>query len=403
MPKPSDDIENALDKPLPSVRDTLTAALKEQRETEDEGDEGDDDKVVKTKSVEGDIEDDDPLGDGVLEDDDQKEPAKKKAKAAEPDDQETEEVEDTPDEVEQETSEEKKEIKAKRTKIDAPDNWKGIKDWDNTPASVRQKIIAREQEVSTGFKQYGEKAKAFDEYEQVIGPRRQSMAKIGVSPVQVIQRALDWMDALGHPDPKTKSQAFKVLAGNFGIDIASLAPVNTNGGESNRVAGGEDELPETVKQYIGSLQNELQQLKQQVGGVTSHLETQQDRQAAEYLANWAKDKPHFPKVQNLVATYMQSGQGSIDLDTAYNMAINANPEVKELIRLEEAEKARIEAAKASKEAKKKKQEQINRARGANSSLKPGSPASLTSKGLKNGASVRDTIRHSLKQITSESA
>ncbi len=394
MPKPSEDIDNALDKPLPSVRETLTAALKEQREEDDADDGEDDDKEVKAKAVEGEIEDDDPLSEGI---DEVKEPANKKAKAAEPVDEETEEIDDKSEEVEEETLEEEEAPKLKQPKIAAPDNWKDTKDWEKTPASVRQKIVAREQEVSNGFKEYGVKARAFDEYEQIIGPRRQSMAKIGVTPVQVIGRALDWMDALGHPDPRTKSQAFKVLANNFGIDVASLASANSNSRENS--GGGGDELPETVKQYVGSLQSEIAQLKQQIGGVRTHLETQQDRAAAEYLDNWPKDKPHFPKVHGLVATYLQSGNGTIDLDTAYNMAIAANPEVKELIRLEELEKTKADAAKKAKDAAKMKQVRLQKAKGANSSLKPGSPASnLSTKGLKNGASVKDTIKFSLKQM-----
>jgi hypothetical protein len=405
MPKPSEVTAQEIEKPdaQPTVRESITAALKEQID-------GPEDKEEEDKEEEDDDLSEDPAGEGILEDDEDKKSLKKVAKAKKPlgddDDDDEEDIkvkEDEEEETEEEGEPEVKEPKLKKTTIPAPDNWKDTADWDKIPASVRQKIIKREEEVSNGFRHYGEKARAFDEYEQFVGPRRQSMARIGVSPAQVVGRALDWMDALGHPDPKVKGEAFRVLAGNFGIDVASLAGGNS-GGESFRVAGGDgSELPDQVKAYISGMESKVAALEQQLGGVVNNFQSQQDRAAGEYLTQWAEKRPHFAKVQPLMVKLLNSGavplkNGTLDLDTAYDMAVNANPEVRELVRLETARAAKDMADKKAKKLGKDKQVALTKARAANGSLKPGSPTAATLRKNATGLSVRDTIKLSRLQL-----
>lgn len=380
-----------------SVRETIQASLKELENVDNTNEETEDNLEAS-----GDIEDEDPAGEGVLED---KKPSKKKEKEEEED---TElEATSEEEETEEETPEEKP-VKTKKAQVEAaPENWKGDADWDKTPASIRAKIIKRESEVSEGFKQYGAKAREFDKYEQFIGPRRQSMAKIGVTPEQVVGRALEWMDALGHSDQGTRVNSFKLLARNFGIDVSQLVEDNATG-ESFRVANDgtqQGDLPPQVKQYISSLEQRLGQFEQRLGGLAETYTSQQDRAAAQYLSQWAKDKPHFEKVQKEMVALIQGGavpltaDGSLDLDTAYDMAIRANPEVRQLLEAEATKKAREDAAAKARAAKANKQQQLSKARAAGGSLKPGAPSMSNGKTDPRGLSVRDTIRLSLKQMT----
>mgnify|MGYP001611454189 CR=1 FL=1 len=384
--------------PQPTVRESIEASLKELELAGDDK-EPDDKNEEIDEGIDLDDESDDPAGEGVIPD----EPAKKKKEVKEPDIEAEEEIEASEEEAETEV----KEPKAKKTKVAAPENWKDTPDWDKTPPSVRQKIIKREEEVSAGFKQYGAKAQEFDKYEQFIGPRRQSMAKVGVSPEQVIGRALDWMDALGHSDPKVKGESFKILARNFGIDLASLVDNNATG-ESFRVAadGQQGEVPAQVREYVTTLESKIGELEQRLGGLAETYTSQQDRNAAAYLTNWAKEKPHFAKVQKPMVALIQSGvvplaaDGSLDLDTAYDMAINADPEVRKLVQLEAANKAKKDALTKAKKNRGSKEAQLNNARAASGSLKPGSASISDRKGDPRGLSVRDTIKLSYRQLAS---
>ncbi len=399
MPKPSEqqaantETNDEPKAPL-SVRETIQQSLKELEDaTDDNPPDEDDDK----EDDDLDIEDEDPAGEGILNDD----KPKKTKKAA---DTEAEEEVETTSEEGTDTEEDIEPVKkAKKTQIDAPDNWKGDADWDKTPASIRQKIIKREQEVSEGFKQYGSKAKEFDKYEQIIGPRRQSMAKIGVSPEQVIGRALEWMDALAHPDEGTRVNSFKLLARNFGVNVASLAGNDTSN-ESRVDNNNQGEVPPQLREYVSNLENQVNQLNQRLGGLAENYNSQQDRAAMSYLQNWAKDKPHFQAVQREMVVLMQSGivplaeDGSLDLDTAYDMAVNANPAVRQLVAAEKAKEAKKEAETKAKKEREKKQAALSKARAAGGSLKPGAPSLSNGKTDARGLSVRDTIRLSMKQM-----
>lgn len=399
MPKPSEqqaantETNDEPKAPL-SVRETIQQSLKELEDvTDDNPPDEDDDK----EDDDLDIEDEDPAGEGILNDD----KPKKTKKAA---DTEAEEEVETTSEEDTDTEEDTEPVKkAKKTQIDAPDNWKGDADWDKTPASIRQKIIKREQEVSEGFKQYGSKAKEFDKYEQIIGPRRQSMAKIGVSPEQVIGRALEWMDALAHPDEGTRVNSFKLLARNFGVNVASLAGNDTSN-ESRVDNNNQGEVPPQLREYVSNLENQVNQLNQRLGGLAENYNSQQDRAAMSYLQNWAKDKPHFQAVQREMVVLMQSGivplaeDGSLDLDTAYDMAVNANPAVRQLVAAEKAKEAKKEAETKAKKEREKKQAALSKARAAGGSLKPGAPSLSNGKTDARGLSVRDAIKLSLKQL-----
>ncbi len=297
------------------------------------------------------------------------------------------------------------EPKAKRTVVGAPDNWKTEAEWDKAPSSIRQRIIKREAEFSAGIKQYADKARAFDEYEQVIGPRRQRMQAIGVTPFQVVAVALNWADQLQNKDQNVQRQALsRQLAANYNLDLEALVGGGTSGSDNFRV-GGDDDLPPVLQQRLDKLEQENNRLNQQLYGITNTFESQQQQSLQAALDNWSKDKPHYQTVQMLMGRLVQSGavpivDGAVDLDMAYDMAVNATPHVKQLIELENAEKARIATEAKAKKDKAAKAAALSKARGASASLRPSSPSTGLNGGASKGLSVRDTIRMSLKEVTS---
>lgn len=392
----------------PSVRDSLVAALKEQQEGGDDAPEkdakGPDDETDDNLS-------DDPAGEGVLEDDKQDQPELKEAKSKKPEkqaaekEQDKDESSDTQDEETADSVDTKDgsvERKPKATVVAAPDNWKNEADWDKLPSKIRQRIIKREAEVSAGIKQYSDKAKAFDEYEVSIGPRRQELQRLGVSPAQVIHAALNWMDALAERDPVIKDRNFRELARRYGYNINALASGN-NGSVDNNSSDPGSALPDDVRQYVNGLEQKIAQLEQNFGNVTQTFEQQQLEVARSHMNEWAADKPHFNAVSTLMGQLIHAGSapmkdGRVDMDALYDMAVHATPSVRELVRLEEAEKAKQEREAKAKKERQAKQLAINKARAANGSLKPGAPASPSLNGGKPGLSVRDTIRASLKEL-----
>ena len=401
LPKTSPvEIEGDVEQPL-SIRDSIKSAIKESAEIDDL----EDTKPVKAKKEEEfpDIEDIDPIdppkkAKEELED----EPVDKDPIEDEPVSEEDEPGKEASAETEEDTSDEQPK---KKEKIVAPDNWKTEAEWEKVPVSVQKRIAKREEEFQNGIKQYSDKAKVFDEYEQAVGPRRQAMAAIGVTPQQVVSRALEWMDALGHPDPNIKGNAFRLLAQNYGVNLASLG-VAEQTGESFRVGG--DVNPD-MQAIIHAVRSEVSSLTQetraQLQAVQAQREQEANHAAQAYLAEWAKEKAHFNTVKDRMGELLRSGaipmkDGQLDLDKAYDLACYENAEVRQLQQLAKAREAKkmAEARKAKEE--KARKEQIEKAKGARGSLSPNSASSPTVSSKPNGVglSIRETIDKSIQQV-----
>src|SRR6202035_2431851 len=105
-------------------------------------------------------------------------------------------------------------------------------------------------------------------------------------------------------------------------------------------SGTAPEIPEPVRQYVGSLETQVRQLSdvvQQIygrfGSVEQNLNSQNMARIQENLYIWARDKPHFNDVRMDMAKLIETGviplkDGQVDLDTAYERAIYFNPEVR---------------------------------------------------------------------------
>jgi hypothetical protein len=371
-----------------SVRDSIKAALQESRDKEAE-EEIEDPKPRKIKSSEDPVEE---TTEEITEEE-----------IVDP-------VEETTGE-EISTSEEGKtpEDKSTREKVKAPDAWGKEPDWEKVPSSIQKRIAKREQEFQEGINSYNQKAQAFDEYEKSIGPRRQAMARLNVTPSQVVERALDWMDALGHPDPKTKGDAFRLLAGNFGIDLASLGTTETaRSGESFRATGDINQSVD-IDALRGAVRGEVEglttEMRQQMNALINAQRQQSDASAQAYVSNWSNGKTYYDTVKGRMGELLQSGaiplkDGTLDLDRAYELACYENETVRKSQQLEKARAAKKKQEEQKAKEEKDRKDKIAKARSVNGSLRPGSlsPSLTVRKPNADGLSVRDTIKLSLKQV-----
>lgn len=270
-PRVADDKDNAPSEPI-SVRDSIYQALEEHGETKMV-------ERVKEKSLPDD--DDDPFSaasDGATE--------------AKPRDIASVETIDIPDTLR--------------------DDQEFAAEWDNVPTSIKKRLLAREKEIQEGLSQYQEKARGYDEYEPFLAPRLGAMQRIGVSPAQVVGRAIEWHDRLSHPNPQVHLQAFLQLAQNYNVDLKSLgpiAPLDPNQVQQARQRG----------QLYHSTLAEAHQAKQQET-------TNGNKAALDHVNAWAKDKTHYGKVRPLMLTLLSTGavplkDNSLDLDAAYSLAL----------------------------------------------------------------------------------
>jgi len=274
---------------------------------------------------------------------------------------------------------------------------KGKATWDKLSPEDKKTILAREEEVSNGFKQFSQRIKGVEDLERAIAPRLPAIQQYGASPGVVVDRLFQWMEGLN--DPTRRYNTFKQLAASFGVDVNQLA----SGTPEKEVEPDPNAPPAWFNEFTGTVEKKVQTLEQQ-------LTAQREAQTESYLLQWAKDKPHYAEVAQLMGQLMQSGavpavnaDGAVNLDGAYEAAIKLNPQVAALIQQEKDQKTAEEATQKALQEAKEKADRLAKARKAGTGLKPAAPSfpmPLNGKGQKEDTSIRGSIRKAIEDLRS---
>ena len=296
-----------------------------------------------------------------------------------------------------------------KQKLEPVGYWKtkGKAQWDKIDTETQQAILAREQEVSQGFQQVSQRLKSFDEMEKVLAPRIQTIQTNGYTPAQVVDSLFQWMERLGNPNPAVKLKSLKDLATNFGINLNQLTPKQIGSSEEIEDGGVGYIDPSDPPPWFSEF---AQQVQGEVGTLKKSLDNQKQAAADAFVGNWAKDKKYYGQVSQLMGQLLSSGaiplkgDGSLDLDEAYDKALKIHPQVSAQVQQErEAEAKTAAKAKADKDAK-DRAAKLASARRAGSGIRPAAPSFVPpvaskANGKSKPTSVRDSIRSALDEHT----
>ena len=298
----------------------------------------------------------------------------------------------------------------------APASWgKSSKEaWSTLPEQVRAEVLKRESDMEKGVASL--KAK-YDEVDKAIAPHLEAIKQYGKTPGQAVGQLFAWFEALAkNPDQAIPAliQSYnydprKIMAA-FGIKPEVAAP------KAEVEEQPEGDIPPAVQQYISKLEERQKALESQVGqqlnGVTSMFQEQSMAKTHEVLNNWAKDKPYFNEVRTFMGHLLTPDpntgvaavplkDGRVDLDSAYEMAVYANPEIRAKILAENEVKAEAGRQAKIKAEQKAQQEAADKARRASGSIKTASPgADVARKVPTKGKSVRESIQAAREELSS---
>jgi len=251
-------------------------------------------------------------------------------------------------------------------------------EWDKTPPAIQQAFIKREQDAARGVEELKQRYEMID---QAIAPHQDALRQMNATPGEAVNRLFLWFKSLaGAP-----AQAFPELAKSMGYDWNKIIAATTGqqqpaGQQPQQQQAAQPEIPEPLKNYVGQLEQRIEQLTQHIGQIDNRFgAVQQDLNATneaktrENLSFWAKDKEFYEDVRQDMARFIQSGliplkDGQVDLDTAYERAIYYNPEVraKVLAKQQQADQQVQQTAEAATTAQ--RQGQVAKARRAAVSL-----------------------------------
>jgi hypothetical protein len=211
-------------------------------------------------------------------------------------------------------------------------------EWDKAPKAIQEAFIKREQDSARGVQELKQR---YEQIDSALAPHNDALRQMNASPGEAVNRLFLWFKALAG----TPVQAFPELAKSMGYDWNKVVQAIAGGQQQ---AGGQQpngqqqipEIPAPVQQYVGRLEQEIYNLKQQFGqvdgrfnAVQQDLNAQNEAKTRENLNLWSNGKEFFEDVRQDMASLIQSGMiplknGQVDLDTAYERAIYYNPDVR---------------------------------------------------------------------------
>lgn len=214
-----------------------------------------------------------------------------------------------------------------------------IKDqWTNMTPETQRAIAAHQAEIDRKFGEYG---RFMGENKPVIdrlATVRQEMPELfqGMSPEQLAQGALE-LGAVQVNLNRDPVGTILQIAQTYGV-VGHLAQAITG-----QQPTGDQQLVHGLQREIASLKGQLQSLGDPAA-IDKHINaTLAQKDAERIIGDFAKSKPHYAEVEASLPVFIdvalknKPGASLPEvLDAAYDMAVNAIPEVREKIRASEA-------------------------------------------------------------------
>ena len=221
---------------------------------------------------------------------------------------------------------------------------------------------------------YKKRNEALDE---IYGPFRDDFQRAGMDDVAATRQLLAAHKYL-REDPK---QAIKWLAKSYGVDLTA---VNDDTATDEYADPQMKAMQQQIAQLQGTINNQQQQAqnmqKQEVQAMIDNFQTAKD-------ADGNLKHPHFDVVQNQMSGLISSGVAK-DIESAYEMAVYANPETRAKVLEEQVKKTTKQEVKAEAVQKAKKQQRVN-VKGS------GTPSNSA---IPSGMTLNETIKFSMKQL-----
>lgn len=197
------------------------------------------------------------------------------------------------------------------------------------PAEWRDAFVRQEDSFKAAKVEWAPKGERLNRLEALVAPRRGYLATNGLDEFTWIER----LSAAEQVLIENPVQGILHLARAYGADLRQIAAQMTGGQSGGQPAP-------TMDPNLQSVLSEFQTLKQ---AVTQQQQGAQEAQAAQITAqitSFANDPAHlyFQDVKDDIAALLQSGRAT-DLKDAYDKAVWANPEIRELMLKEHAAKS----------------------------------------------------------------
>lgn len=197
----------------------------------------------------------------------------------------------------------------------APSSWsaKVREKWGELPEDVRAEVLRREESHVNGVRKLQEEFQPVKQFTEALGGVIQEASQLGVAPVQYIHNLAAAERALRSGAPEQRFEALMNLADQYGLPLRQY--LNLPAGQQP-AAQQQPAIPPQIQQELEASRQFRQQYEQ----------TTLQRQVEEF----ATKNEFFEDVRGIMADLMDAGVAK-DLQDAYDRAVWAHPEVREVL------------------------------------------------------------------------
>ena len=196
--------------------------------------------------------------------------------------------------------------------------------WRATPKAMQDEIAKRERDYEAGIVKYADNAKRAEGMDRVLQPYSQYLEMNGGAG-NTVQNLLQTGAALQFGSPSQKAEMISNLINQFGVDIKTLDNMLVGQAPPPEVQQ-QNQVQQQIQQAIAPYQQHLLQMQQ-----AQQYQEQQGQQAISGEINtFASNNEFYGDVKMQMADILDlaANRGQqMDLNEAYNMACQLNPEI----------------------------------------------------------------------------
>lgn len=219
-------------------------------------------------------------------------------------------------------------VAAPVSQVKAPQSWKPAmrEKFAGLPPEVQQEVIRRERETAMALQKAAEEAKSSGPLRELMAPYESAIRAQGVEPRQYMQNVLQSAHVIYNGPPEARANALADV-----IMSAGIPPELLDRALVARMQGGQAPQAQQAQQFRDP---RLDSLLAQVQTAQQAREQQTQTEAAQQMSEFI-EKHEFgadvaPQVADILDVWAKQGKTSItesDLDRAYTLACQMNPDV----------------------------------------------------------------------------
>lgn len=201
--------------------------------------------------------------------------------------------------------------------------------WAATPEPVRVEVERAIGELQAGIEKYKGAAEAFEPIRQF-----HEMAQKSGTTLDAALNSYVGIENLLRSDPVS---GLRAIGENMGWSLDQMVAILSGQAPVPQPRGDSPE--------VAALKAELQQLREQVGGVTQTFQQQRETEVLRSVESFATQNPYFDEVADDIHQMLSTGFAK-DLPDAYAKAIRLNPDISARIAAEKAKTTAPQTRKA---------------------------------------------------------